>query len=76
MAVKWVSKDLFVSSGEVYGQGAEGKMHLTDTAAVDNTNKRACYPNSKRAAESLVSYTAQYNIDTVIAGHATSKDQL
>jgi len=65
-----IKRFLFVSSGEVYGQGAEGITGFDETYSghVDNTNKRACYPNSKRAAESLcVSYTAQYNIDTVIA---------
>lgn len=61
---------LFISSGEVYGQGNENVSAFDESYSgyVDNTNPRACYPNAKRAAETLcVSYTKQYGIDTVIA---------
>ena len=61
---------LFVSSGEVYGQAVEGVASIGESYSgyIDSTNPRACYPNGKRAAETLcVSYTNQYGIDTVIA---------
>ena len=60
---------LFVSSGEVYGQGDPALQAFTETYSgyVDPTDPRSCYPASKRAAESLcVSYTKQYGLDTVI----------
>ncbi len=60
---------LFVSSGEVYGQGtpsAEGFLE-TDSGYVDPTAVRSCYPMSKRAAETLcVSFAQQYALETVI----------
>lgn len=60
---------MFVSSGEVYGQ-TDGSITAFEEAFsgyVDPTQPRSCYPASKRAAETLcVSYTAQYNLDTVI----------
>lgn len=60
---------LYVSSGEVYGQG-----NLELEAFVENyggyvepTSARSCYPNSKRAAETLcVSFCAEYSLDIVI----------
>jgi UDP-glucuronate decarboxylase len=60
---------LYISSGEVYGQGTEEISEFSETFSgyVDNTNPRSCYPNGKRAAETLcVSYTKQFNIDSVI----------
>ena len=65
-----VKKFLFISSGEVYGQGTDDIEEFDESYSgyVDNTNPRSCYPNAKRTAETLcVSYTKQYNIDTVIA---------
>ena len=59
---------LFVSSGEIYGEG-DGRL-LTEeySGYVDCTKPRACYPSSKRAAETLcVSYAAEYGVDVVIA---------
>ncbi|WP_339219889.1 NAD-dependent epimerase/dehydratase family protein [Paenibacillus sp. FSL H8-0332] len=61
---------LFVSSGEVYGQGAENIIEFLETYSgeVDSTNFRSCYPNGKRAAETLcASYSQQYGLDTIIA---------
>ena len=61
---------LFVSSGEVYGEGIEDNIEFDEkySGYVDNTNIRACYPNAKRTAETLcVAYTHQYGIETVIA---------
>ena len=60
---------LFVSSGEVYGEG-DSKIEAfpeSYSGYVDPTHFRSCYPASKRAAETLcVSYTKQYELDTVI----------
>ena len=60
---------LFVSSGEVYGQGDPSLEAFPEhySGYVDPTKARSCYPASKRAAETLcVSYTQQYGLDTVI----------
>lgn len=75
---------LFVSSGEVYGQGDLSLDSFTETYAgyVDPVQVRSCYPNSKRTAETLcVSYHQQYGLETVIVRpshtygpNATSRD--
>ena len=59
---------LYISSGEVYGEG-DGRVFTEDYSGfVDCTSPRSCYPSSKRAAETLcVSYASEYNIDVVIA---------
>lgn len=59
---------LYVSSGEVYGEG-DGRSFTEDYSGyVDNTSPRACYPSSKRTSETLcVSYGSEYGLDTVIA---------
>ncbi len=60
---------LFVSSGEVYGEGEKGMEAYCESYSgyVDPVLSRSCYPVSKRAAETLcVSYTKQFNLDTVI----------
>lgn len=59
---------LYVSSGEVYGEG-DGREFVEDYSGYVNcATPRACYPSSKRAAETLcVSYAEEYGIDTVIA---------
>ena len=59
---------LYVSSGEVYGEG-DGRVFSEEYSGyVDCTSPRSCYPSSKRAAETLcVSYTAEYGADVVIA---------
>lgn len=64
-----VKRFLYVSSGEVYGQGNRDLVAFTENYSgyVDITKARSCYPSSKRAAETLcVSYTQQYGVDTVI----------
>lgn len=59
---------LFVSSGEVYGEG-DGRVFSEDFSGyVNPISPRSCYPSSKRAAETLcVSYGAEYGVDSVIA---------
>ena len=59
---------LFVSSGEVYGEG-DGRVFTEDYSGfVDCTSPRSCYPSSKRAAETLcVSYSSEYGVESVIA---------
>ena len=59
---------LFVSSGEIYGEGTGNAFTETDSGYIDCATSRACYPSSKRAAETLcVSYAAEYGADVVIA---------
>ena len=59
---------LYVSSGEVYGEGNGGVFRETDSGYVDCATLRACYPSSKRAAETLcVAYAEEYGADVVIA---------
>lgn len=59
---------LYVSSGEVYGEG-DGRVFTEEYSGyVDCAKPRSCYPSSKRAAETLcVSYVAEYGADVVIA---------
>ncbi|MGN0282399.1 MAG: NAD-dependent epimerase/dehydratase family protein [Prevotella sp.] len=66
---------LYVSTGEVYGEGGatldtpDGKAFIeTDSGYVNCATQRACYPSSKRAAETLcIAYGAEYGADVVIA---------
>jgi len=79
-----LKKFLFISSGEVYGQGEAKHVSFDENYSgyIDSTNPRACYPNGKRAAETLcVAYLDTYGLNTVIArpchtygATATSKD--
>ncbi len=60
---------LYVSSGEVYGQGDERINALYEgySGPLDSTSSRSCYPSSKRTAETLcVSYAKQYNTQVII----------
>lgn len=59
---------LYVSSGEVYGEG-DGRAFTEDYSGyVDCTQVRSCYPSAKRATETLcVCYALQHGIETVIA---------
>lgn len=58
---------LYVSSGEVYGEGCNEKWKEDDSGYVNCTTLRACYPASKRAAEALsIAYAHQYGIEVVI----------
>ena len=60
---------VFVSSSEVYGENIEGVEFLDETmnGSVNPTVFRSCYPESKRAAETLCEcYKKQYGSDVVI----------
>lgn len=63
-----MSRFLYVSSGEIYGEG-DGRVFTEDYSGYVNcATLRACYPSSKRAAETLcVSYAAEYGANVVIA---------
>lgn len=64
---------LLISSSEVYGRNDSNKPYSeTDYGYVDLSNPRACYPSSKRAAETLcAAYKKEYEVDYVIVrpGH-------
>lgn len=60
---------LYVSSGEVYGQGDISLDSFTEGYAgyLDPSSPRSCYPMSKRATENLcASFTSQYGLETVV----------
>ena len=59
---------LYVSTGEVYGEG-DGRVFTEDYSGYVNTmSPRSCYPSSKRAAETLcVAYAEEYGVDAVVA---------
>lgn len=60
---------LYVSSGEVYGQGDLCLDEFEESYAgyLDPQSPRSCYPMAKRAAENLcASYTKQYGFETVV----------
>lgn len=68
------SKVFFASTREVYGK-VEGLSSLSerDFGSQDCMEPRACYPESKRAAEALTkSYEQQYGVETYIARIAHS----
>lgn len=63
-----LEKFLYISSGEVYGEG-DGHVFSEDYSGYVNcATLRASYPSAKRAAESLcIAYSHQYGIDVSIA---------
>ncbi len=61
---------LFLSTGEIYGENPDlpNGFSETDHGWVDSMLPRSCYPESKRAAETLcAAYAAQYGVDAVVA---------
>lgn len=77
LAKKENARFLFISSGEVYGEGNGVDFTETCSGYIDCLNPRACYPSSKRASETLcISYKEQYNVNVVIArpGHIYGPD--
>ena len=61
---------LLLSTGEIYGENPtlpEG-FSEGDTGVIDTMKPRSCYPEGKRAAETLcAAYAAQYGVDAVVA---------
>ncbi len=66
-----IDKMVFFSSGEIYGLSPmETEAGWTEETAgmVDSMQERSCYPESKRAAETLCrSYYTEYGIPAVVA---------
>lgn len=61
-------KFLYLSTGEIYGNNIDHDFTEEDLGVVDTKIARSCYPESKRAAETLcVSYNSQYNVDVNVA---------
>lgn len=61
---------LFLSSGEVYGNSPRAESGFTEeeTGQIDPMNPRSCYPESKRAAETMVAaWSRQYGVDALVA---------
>lgn len=61
---------LYISSGEIYGQGDENidKFKEDYVGSLNSMNFRSCYPIGKLAAENLcITYLNQYSLDVVIA---------
>lgn len=61
---------IVISSGETYGEKPDlpDGFAETDYGWIDPMLPRACYPESKRAAETLcASYAAQYGVDARVA---------
>lgn len=63
-----LEKFVYVSSGDVYGEG-DGRVFTEDYSGyVNPLNLRSCYTSVKRATETLcVSYAHQYGLDVSIA---------
>lgn len=59
---------LFVSSGDVYGEGNKELISEDYCGYINSLNLRSCYGLAKRAAESLCkSYESQYGLQVVVA---------
>lgn len=61
---------LFISSREIYGQPYENQEKFTEETYgfVDPLNPRSCYPEGKKAAETMcASFKQQYGLDAKIA---------
>ena len=61
---------MFISSREIYGQPSEGQEFFYENTYgfVDPLNARSCYPEGKKAAETMcVSFHEEYGLNTKIA---------
>ena len=62
------SKFLYISSGEIYGNNTDKAFTEDDLGITDTKSARSCYPESKRAAETLcMAYSSQYGIEVNVA---------
>ncbi|MGN0030515.1 MAG: NAD-dependent epimerase/dehydratase family protein [Candidatus Gastranaerophilaceae bacterium] len=67
-AKEYGAKFLYISTGEIYGNNKDRAFVETDLGVVDTKLARSCYPESKRAAETLcMAYNSQFGIDVNIA---------
>lgn len=69
-AQKCGARLLFLSSGEVYGLSPAPEAGFPEdfAGALNPMNPRACYPESKRCAETMIaSWHAQYGTDALVA---------
>lgn len=62
------AKFLYISTGEIYGNNIDNKAFTENYSGVIDTKAvRSCYPESKRAAETLcMAYNSQYGVKTNI----------
>lgn len=61
---------IFLSTGEIYGENPDITDGFSETSfgRVDPIDPRSCYPESKRAAETLcASYARQFGVDVCVA---------
>ena len=59
---------VYVSSGEIYGEGDGSVFTEESSGYIDILSPRACYPSSKRAAETLcASFNQEYQTQITIA---------
>lgn len=61
---------MFISSREIYGQPKEDQEFFTEETYgfVDPLNPRSCYPEGKKAAETMcASYAAEYGLNAKVA---------
>lgn len=63
-----LEKFLFISSGDVYGEGDGRTFTEEDSGYINPLDLRSCYTSAKRATETLcISYAHQYKINVSIA---------
>jgi len=63
-----LEKFVYVSSGDVYGEGDGREFTEEYSGYVDPLNLRSCYTSAKRATETLcISYAHQYGLNVSIA---------
>lgn len=75
LAVKYHSKVLYTSTREVYGKMDQSVTCIKENnfGVLDPVDRRSCYPESKRTAESiLTAYYYQFGVESVIARIAHS----
>lgn len=61
---------MFISSREIYGQPSENQEFFTEETYgfVDPLNPRSCYPEGKKAAETMcASFAAEYGLNAKVA---------
>lgn len=67
LAKEHEARFMFVSSGEVYGEIEKSVKSERDYGYIDSMQSRSCYPNSKRAAETLcAAFAEEYGVETVV----------